>query len=143
MLGSGYTVGVEIDASAIGIAQQNCEALEVTVDWVQADVELLNCVNLHKVDTVIMNPPFGTKKKGIDMIFLQKAIELASISVYSLHKSSTRDHILKKALQWGVQGEVVAALRWDIPAMYKFHKQKSVDIEVDFLRFDVSSIKNV
>ncbi len=35
----------------------------------------------------------------------------------------------------GVKMEVVAQLRWDIPAMYKFHKKKSVDIEVDLLRF--------
>jgi predicted RNA methylase len=28
------------------------------------------------VDMVIMNPPFGTKIKGIDMVFLQKAIEV-------------------------------------------------------------------
>jgi len=30
-----------------------------------------------KIDTVIMNPPFGTKNnKGIDLIFLKKAIEV-------------------------------------------------------------------
>jgi predicted RNA methylase len=28
------------------------------------------------VDTVIMNPPFGTKMKGIDSIFLEKAFEV-------------------------------------------------------------------
>lgn len=53
------------------------------------------------VDVVIMNPPFGTKIKGIDMVFLQKAIQvhilaivlmwkLSNHTVYSLHKTSTR-----------------------------------------------------
>ena len=44
-------------------------------------------------------------------------------------------HIEKKAAEWGVAMEVVAELRFDLPATYKFHKQKSVDIEVDFMRF--------
>jgi len=34
--------------------------------------------------------------------------------------------------------EVLAELRWDIPQLYKFHKKKSVDIEVDFIRVDTS-----
>ena len=38
-------------------------------------------------------------------------------------------------MEWGVGMEVVAELRFDLPSTYKFHKQKSVDIEVDFIRF--------
>ena len=30
--------------------------------------------------------------------------------------------------------EVVAEMKFDIPAMYKFHKEKSVDVRVDLLR---------
>lgn len=42
-------------------------------------------------DTVIMNPPFGTKNNaGIDMEFLEVAVRLAKTAVYSLHKTSTR-----------------------------------------------------
>lgn len=45
-----------------------------------------------KFDTVIMNPPFGTKNnQGIDMVFLKQAIRMSAGSVYSLHKTSTRD----------------------------------------------------
>lgn len=86
-------------------------------------------------DTVIMNPPFGTKRKGIDMEFLQMALHLANTAVYSLHKTSTRDYVLGKAEQWGAKGEVLAELRYDLPASYRFHKKQSVDIEVDFIRF--------
>lgn len=31
-------------------------------------------------DTIIMNPPFGTKIKGIDMVFLEKAFKVCSSS---------------------------------------------------------------
>lgn len=42
-------------------------------------------------DTVLMNPPFGTKhNEGIDMKFLEVALKLSNNAVYSLHKTSTR-----------------------------------------------------
>lgn len=89
-------------------------------------------------DTVIMNPPFGTKHNaGIDMTFLQVATRLARKTVYTLHKSSTRRHVLQKGSQLGAKGEVVAELRYDLPRAYKFHKKNSVDIEVDFIRFEL------
>lgn len=44
-------------------------------------------------------------------------------------------HLLKKAQQWGVDVVVLAQLRFDIPATYKFHKRESVDVEVDLIRF--------
>lgn len=41
-------------------------------------------------DTVIMNPPFGTRNTGIDSQFVSIAMRHAT-TVYSLHKTSTRD----------------------------------------------------
>ena len=87
-------------------------------------------------DTVLLNPPFGTKNnKGMDMKFLKTAIDMSNNSVYSLHKSSTRSHIIKKAADWGVKITVIAVLRYNLPKTFKFHKRRSVDIEVDFIRF--------
>ena len=82
----------------------------------------------------VSNPPFGTRNKGIDFLFVETAMNNANV-VYSLHKSTTRDFFVRKAaeLNWGI--EVVAELRYDLPKMHKFHKQKSKDIEVDLLRF--------
>ena len=40
-----------------------------------------------------------------------------------------------RAQTWGVEAEVVAQLRYDLPRSYAFHKRQSVDIEVDLLRF--------
>ncbi|KAJ2706143.1 Methyltransferase-like protein 5, partial [Coemansia spiralis] len=87
-------------------------------------------------DTAVLNPPFGTKpgNKGIDVLFLQAACAMATGAVYSLHKSSTREYLVKKAASWGFHCEVLAELRFDVPMMYRFHKKKSVDIEVDLLR---------
>eukprot|EP00984_Skeletonema_dohrnii_P008925 scaffold3319_cov72-Skeletonema_dohrnii-CCMP3373.AAC.2 len=88
------------------------------------------------VDTVITNPPFGTKNnEGIDVQFLKTAIRLARRSVYSFHKTSTRPFLVKLLRdKWGLNVEVVAEMKFDIPNMYKFHKQKCVDVEVDLIR---------
>lgn len=92
-----------------------------------------------------VNPPFGTKRAGIDMEFLEVAskvgfldlisvlgflgqtsltsilsphpvrTQVAKTSIYSLHKSSTRDYIEKKALALGFRGQVLAEMRYDLP----------------------------
>ncbi|CAH0559625.1 unnamed protein product [Brassicogethes aeneus] len=92
-------------------------------------------------DTVIMNPPFGTKHNaGIDMKFLETAFKLSNNVVYSLHKTSTRDHVLKTAKLLGGEGKVLAELKYDLPASYRFHKKKCVDVYVDFYRFEVDKL---
>merc|ERR1719192_1145437 len=106
------------------------------IDIINANINSIGDEWNNKFDTVIMNPPFGTKhNKGLDMIFLQRAIRMASTAVYSLHKTSTREHILKKASDWGVRPQVVAELKYDLPSTYKHHKKQSLDIHVDFIRF--------
>ena len=96
-----------------------------------------------KVDTVITNPPFGTRRAGADMEFLQVACSMATRAVYSLNKSSTRAHIEKVAAAMvgrdGVSkrvksSEVIAELRYDLPKSYQFHKSKTKDIAVDLWR---------
>lgn len=93
---------------------------------------------LHRMfDTVVLNPPFGTRSKGMDMKFLKIAARMASRAVYSLHKSSTREYILKKATSWGYEPEVVAELRYDLKQSYSFHKRQSKDIAVDVIRLKI------
>jgi predicted RNA methylase len=83
-----------------------------------------------------LSPPFGTKNnEGIDIQFLKTAIRLARRAVYSFHKTSTRLFLMKLLRdKWGLNAEVVAEMKFDIPNMYKFHKQKCVDVDVDLLR---------
>ncbi|RZC32522.1 Methyltransf 26 and/or MTS domain containing protein [Asbolus verrucosus] len=91
-LEAGLVVGFEIDSDALFIFQGNVEDQCVSnIDAVQCDVVNSMPDRFHKLfDTVIMNPPFGTKHNGgIDMKFLQVALRLSNV-VYSLHKTSTR-----------------------------------------------------
>jgi predicted RNA methylase len=138
MLGAQHVIGIDLDADALATFKENATAFEMdNIDMIQADVTQLAGSNMDKkFDTVVMNPPFGTKhNKGIDLAFVKQGLKLARTSVYSLHKTSTRSHIVKKAQDWGVTAQVVAELRYDLPATYKHHKKASVDIQVDFIRF--------
>ena len=142
VLGSDYVLGFDVDADALELAKQNLEESGVEqVQLVQCDVACLDSMMARTdlFDTVIMNPPFGTKNNaGIDVMFLERAIRLAKRAVYSLHKTSTRHHIEKKAKENSVKMEILAELKFNLDASYKFHRRKSVDIEVDFIRFDVT-----
>jgi predicted RNA methylase len=140
MLGAASVLGVDIDADALDTCQQNLEAFEMdNVDLVNMSVASADEGLRNKFDVVVMNPPFGTKhNKGLDLLFLEKGIKLATRAVYSLHKTSTREHVLKKGEAWGTKPQVLAELRYDLPATYKHHKKASVDIQVDFIRFAIS-----
>ena len=76
-----------------------------------ADDGLPLCSNC--VDTVITNPPFGTKENaGMDVQFLRAAIRLARRAVYSFHKTSTRAYLLKTlGEEWGLEVKVVAEMK--------------------------------
>ena len=95
-------------------------------------------------DCVLTNPPFGTQKhsNGADMAFLRAALALCTPTgaVYSLHKSSTRSFIAKRAAEWGVaSAKVVAEVKFEIPKMYKHHKKASLDVAVDFWQMRVEA----
>ncbi|KAL5274174.1 METTL5 family protein [Megaselia abdita] len=142
LLGANLTIGFELDIDAIDIFRRNVTEMELpSVDCIQCDVlkDIENSRFVNNFDTVILNPPFGTKNNtGMDIRFLEAAVQLSNNSVYSLHKTSTRDFIRRRASEWGVKPEVVAKLRYNLESSYKFHKQKSVDIEVDVWKVDVS-----
>nr|CAG4651266.1 EOG090X0BVL [Simocephalus serrulatus]SVE94454.1 EOG090X0BVL [Simocephalus serrulatus] len=142
LLGASYVLGVDIDEEALQISTSNIEQFELyDIDLVQCDIKNLPQIleGKFKFDTVVMNPPFGTKhNKGLDSLFVEIGLQCLSDKgvLYSLHKSSTRDYFHRKAPGWKVEARVLAQLRYDLPATYKFHSKSSVDIEVDFWKFE-------
>ncbi|KAE9448693.1 hypothetical protein C3L33_19430, partial [Rhododendron williamsianum] len=120
LLDAEYVVGLDIDAQSIEIATANAEDLELEMDFVQCDLRNLGWRG-PIVDTVVMNPPFGTRKKGADMDFLCAALK-------HVKRTALRDYNAKSA-------EVLCELRFDVPQLYKFHKKKEVDVAVDLWRF--------
>ncbi|KAJ1373931.1 hypothetical protein KIN20_036493 [Parelaphostrongylus tenuis] len=139
-------VGFEIDDDAIAICKENLENLEIEhcCDLVKSDILQISSSLHSQFDVMVMNPPFGTKNNaGIDVQFVRAGLMMLSPdgSLFSLHKSSTRDYILKTASKWkDVDARCVARLRWNLPTTYKFHKKNSVDIDVDLIHYKKVSI---
>ncbi|MCD9639677.1 hypothetical protein HAX54_024383 [Datura stramonium] len=136
LLGAESVIGLDIDAESLEIAYANANELELDMDFIQCDIKNLKWRG-QIVETVVMNPPFGTRRKGADMDFLSSAMKVASQAVYSLHKTTTREHVKRAALRDynARSAEVICELRYDVPQLYKFHKKKEVDIAVDLWRF--------
>ncbi|KAF8698144.1 hypothetical protein HU200_035659 [Digitaria exilis] len=120
LLDAEHVIGIDVDPQALELAQENAADLEMDVDLIWSDIKNLNLKGIL-VDTVVMNPPFGTRKKGADMEFLSMGLK----------------HIKKAALRDcnAISAEVLCELRYDLPQTYKFHKKKEVDIAVDLWRF--------
>ncbi|WOL08346.1 hypothetical protein Cni_G17099 [Canna indica] len=137
LVGAEQVIGIDIDPESLEIASINAVEMELDIDFIRCDINKLRWRD-HWIDTVVMNPPFGTRRKGSDMEFLAMALKVASGAVYSLHKTTTRDYIKRTALRDcnARSAEVLCQLRFDVPQLYKFHKKKEVDIAVDLWRFE-------
>eukprot|EP00871_Galdieria_phlegrea_P003134 jgi/Galph1/3821/GphlegSOOS_G2469.1 len=129
---SSWIIGVDVDPKALKVAQQNMDDYDIQpVEFILSDVKNM-ALEPEIIDTVIMNPPFGTRRKGIDRIFLEQALHLVSSKgvVYSLHKTSTREYLKKKMKQWKVLGKFL----FNLSKTFDFHRKNSQDIDVDLWR---------
>lgn len=113
LLGAKSVTFVDISPKLKGEIEANLEILkdnwEIDIDgkwnFICKDIKDLNKIDInnadadkHKADSdeqsadslvAVINPPFGTRNKHIDKIFLEKAFQLTS-NIYSMHKTSTK-----------------------------------------------------
>ncbi|RLI05195.1 RNA methyltransferase, partial [Candidatus Bathyarchaeota archaeon] len=131
-LGAEEVVGVDLDKSAVLTAKRNAEEIGVKVDWIVGDIELIR----GKFDTIIQNPPFGVKKHGADLKFLQKALSLAKV-VYSIHKSGIKNRrFIEKTVTKDLGGKITTIVETNlvIPHLFNFHKKPKYKVKVDIYR---------
>ncbi|MEK6891851.1 MAG: METTL5 family protein [Nanoarchaeota archaeon] len=88
-----------------------------------------------KVDVVIENPPFGTKVKHSDRLFLEKALEIAPI-VYSFHKSESKSFLEGFAAQKNAKITHIWNFRFPLKASFEFHRRQIHRINVSCFRFE-------
>ena len=88
----------------------------------------------NKIDLVLQNPPFGTKKRNADKEFLEKAFSLSD-KVLSFHKSSTERFIRAISKDYGFS----ICKRWDfsypLKKSFLFHKSRIKYIDVSCFFF--------
>ncbi len=137
ILGCKKVYFVEKDKRAIEILKDNLKTITLKSNQILGNYEVrkgdvLNV--LLRGDTIIQNPPFGTKKRSMDTKFLKKAFEIGDV-VYSLHKKGNCDFIRDVAMESGFELVEKKSINFPIKAMFDIHKKKKVMIEVELYRF--------
>ncbi|MFH1439262.1 MAG: METTL5 family protein [Candidatus Woesearchaeota archaeon] len=134
LLEAKFVYFVDIDKEALEILKENIARLGIPIRRyriVRKDVEEVN-KEYHvqiKTDTVIQNPPFGTKDKHIDKLFLEKAFSVGNI-IYSFHKITSKKFISELAKDHGFNQELIHKFDFPLKASMKHHKKKTENIEV-------------
>ena len=136
-MGAAEVHAFDIDPLSIEAAKRNLDQLEFDEEpkifFHEGDVREIK--DFH-ADTVLMNPPFGTRNKGRDVEFLKVASEISSGAIYSFHKTSTRRHVLEVAApKLGLKGDVMMEVDFDLKKLYKFHKCDVKAVKVDVYHF--------
>ena len=128
---------IDKSIEAINIAKKNlCFGedklnTKFDADFIIEDIEKIKL----KADVVIQNPPFGTKKRHADKVFLLKAFESAPV-VYSFHKLATKKFI--ETIAKDNNFKITHLHRYDFPlkATQKFHEKPVKIIKVGCWRFE-------
>ena len=94
VLGAGKVYFVDADQKVIDGARENLA--KVKSGYTLSGEVVFRCVDINDfegvVDLVVQNPPFGTKVRHMDKVFLKKAFEVGKV-VYSFHKSETKKFV--------------------------------------------------
>ena len=144
-LGSGtgiLGIGVGLLGNSVVFVENDGDALEVLRrnlakfgDGFESEVVDGDIADFRRqIDTVIMNPPFGTRQKHADKMFLEKAFSLADV-VWSFHKTSTRGFVEAIAKDSGFVIERSIDYDFPLKKSMKHHTKKVEKVKVTAFRF--------
>lgn len=131
LLGAASAIGVDIDKDSIDLASSYCG----DVNFICSDI--CDLENDFDVDTIFQNPPFGSQKnakKGADLKFISKAIELSPKVLYSFHMASTEEFLISYFEKNDLEITHIFRYNFPIPKIYEFHTMESANIEVIVIR---------
>ncbi len=120
----GIPICVELDPDALLTVKD--------IDVVICDVANI-CV--RGVDLVVMNPPFGVWRRGADVRFLDAALRISDV-VYTIHKSSTLDYIMRRVGMAGAEAHVLDRVHIPLPPIYRHHRKRVHRVEAVVLRIE-------
>lgn len=131
LLGAASAIGVDIDKDSIDLASSYCW----DVNFICSDI--CDLENDFDVDTIFQNPPFGSQKnakKGADLKFISKAIELSPKVLYSFHMASTEEFLISYFEKNDLEITHIFRYNFPIPKIYEFHTRESANVEVIVIR---------
>ena len=135
-LGSKKVYFIDSDQKVIDIAKENLSKLKSEYNLGFADFRCQNIEDFNEnVDLVLQNPPFGTKVRHIDRIFLKKAFEISKV-IYSFHKSETKKFVEALSKDNGFKITNIFDFKFALKATMKHHTRKIKHIDVSCFRIE-------
>jgi len=128
LLGAKKVIFLDIDSTAIDFVSLNCDKFGFE------NVEIINkdIVDFEKrVDTVIMNPPFGVQKKGLDIVFLKKTSQISD-NIYLIYKGDGLKIVKRELPEF--KSEVIQKTTLLLKKQFSFHKNDNMRTNVILLR---------
>ncbi len=127
------SIGLDLDRDVLEIAKENADIFDVEkqIKWIHGDVRQHPFKPIQeKKRTVIMNPPFGSQKRGADRPFLNTAEKIGDV-IYTIHNEGSLDFV-----EAFTDGEITHAFKAsiDIPKKFYFHQKKVEETEVEVYR---------
>lgn len=129
---------VDVDSEAMYSLKRLLNTQKLNAELLISAIEFLETHSWkNSFEVTIMNPPFGTKRRGIDIVFLEKAL-IFSKKVISIHKSNreSRKLINRISRSYNKSCEILATLEFPIPPLFVFHRKKSHYVRVDVYRIN-------
>lgn len=130
LLGAKKVIFLETDTSAIKILKENLTFVENHYEIGAYEISQRDVSSAKNFfDLVIMNPPFGTKTKRADFVFLTKAFSLSN-NILTIHKSSTKQFILKTISENKFLIEDIFDFKYPLKKTFEHHNKLVRFIEV-------------
>ncbi len=135
LLGAEKTFFVDNDEDALEICRKNISSIgeNAISRAVIVNEDISNFV--QEADTVLQNPPFGTKTKHADRQFLIQAFLIAPV-IYSFHKINTSDFVKKLAADNGFSVTNILPMQLQLKKTHNFHRSKLRRVEVGCFRIE-------
>lgn len=136
MLGAMKVIFIDKDKDILKIAENNYKLIknELSIgesEFFEKDVGIMQ--ESFNVDVLLQNPPFGTKQKHADVMFLKKAMTMASV-IYTIHKASTREFINKFINKSNYMITHYYETEMPLKKTMQFHKSRKKEIKIGVWR---------
>ncbi len=130
LLGAKKVIFLDVDETALDVSEINCEELGLkNFELVNANIVDFN----QKVDTIVMNPPFGVQTKGLDVLFLKQSVIIAG-RVYLIYKADGLK-IIQKELP-NKKSKVLEKTELLLKHQFSFHKKDKERTKVILVKIE-------
>ena len=124
LLNAKFVYFLDKDLKSLEVCASNVKSFK-NCELINSDVSKFN----HKVDVVVMNPPFGVQNRKADKKFLEVAMKYSD-EIYSMHKIESKGFISKLCSENGFKVVNIIEKEFEIRKTYKFHTKKKHSFKV-------------